>query len=76
VNGCLSVGEPDVGADKKAHLHWVVRQYVLRNGTALSLPYGQGLGPGPQGFAHPAASDPIDATDLIFRRNEPENGSD
>jgi class I fructose-bisphosphate aldolase len=70
VNGCLSVGELDVGADKQAHLHWVVRQFVLRNGTALFSPYGQGLEPGPQGFfAHPAAGGPIDATDLIFRRN-------
>jgi fructose-bisphosphate aldolase, class I len=48
-----------LGTGKKARLHRVLHQYGLRNGTALFLPYDQGLEHGPRDFvANPAASDP------------------
>src|SRR5689334_3046150 len=44
---------------KKARLHRILYQHGLRNGTALFLPYDQGLEHGPRDFfANPAASDP------------------
>ena len=44
---------------KKARLHRILFQHGLRNGTALFLPYDQGLEHGPRDFfANPAASDP------------------
>jgi class I fructose-bisphosphate aldolase len=44
---------------KKARLHRILHQHGLRNGTALFLPYDQGLEHGPRDFfANPAASDP------------------
>jgi class I fructose-bisphosphate aldolase len=51
----------DLGLDtgKKARLHRILHQHGLRNGTALFLPYDQGLEHGPRDFfANPAASDP------------------
>ena len=44
---------------KKARLHRVLHDFGLRNGTALFLPYDQGLEHGPRDFfANPFASDP------------------
>jgi fructose-bisphosphate aldolase, class I len=44
---------------KKARLHRILYQSGLRNGTALFLPYDQGLEHGPRDFfANPVASDP------------------
>ena len=46
-------------AGKKARLHRILYQHGLRNGTALFLPYDQGLEHGPRDFfANPAAGDP------------------
>jgi class I fructose-bisphosphate aldolase len=43
----------------KARLHRILFQHGLRNGTALFLPYDQGLEHGPRDFfANPAAADP------------------
>ena len=54
-----SLGEAGLGAGKKARLHQILFQHGLRNGTALFLPYDQGLEHGPRDFfANPAASDP------------------
>ena len=44
---------------KKARLHRILHEHGLRNGTAIFLPYDQGLEHGPRDFfADPAASDP------------------
>ncbi len=44
---------------KKARLHRILHEHGLRNGTALFLPYDQGLEHGPRDFlANPAAGDP------------------
>jgi class I fructose-bisphosphate aldolase len=44
---------------KKARLHRILYQHGLGNGTALFLPYDQGLEHGPRDFfANPAATDP------------------
>jgi fructose-bisphosphate aldolase, class I len=44
---------------KKTRLYRILFQHGLRNGTALFLPYDQGLEHGPRDFfANPAASDP------------------
>ena len=44
---------------KKTRLHRILHQHGLRNGTALFLPYDQGLEHGPRDFfVNPAASDP------------------
>lgn len=48
-----------LGSGKKARLHRILFQHGLRNGTAIFLPYDQGLEHGPRDFfANPAASDP------------------
>ncbi len=48
-----------LSAGKKARLHRILHQHGLRNGTALFLPYDQGLEHGPRDFFdNPAASDP------------------
>lgn len=48
-----------LSAGKKARLHRILFQHGLGNGTALFLPYDQGLEHGPRDFfANPAASDP------------------
>jgi DhnA family fructose-bisphosphate aldolase class Ia len=48
-----------LSTDKKARLHRILHEHGLRNGTALFLPYDQGLEHGPRDFfANPAASDP------------------
>ncbi|MGE5136339.1 MAG: class I fructose-bisphosphate aldolase, partial [Gemmatimonadota bacterium] len=53
------LSEAGLGAGKKARLHRILFQHGLRNGTALFLPYDQGLEHGPRDFfANPAAGDP------------------
>lgn len=53
----LSARGLDTG--KKARLHRILHQFGLKNGTALFLPYDQGLEHGPRDFfANPTASDP------------------
>jgi fructose-bisphosphate aldolase, class I len=48
-----------LNAGKKTRLHRILFQHGLRNGTALFLPYDQGLEHGPRDFfANPAAGDP------------------
>jgi class I fructose-bisphosphate aldolase len=52
---------------KKARLNRILFQHGLRNGTALFLPYDQGLEHGPRDFfANPAASDPAYITKLAL----------
>jgi fructose-bisphosphate aldolase, class I len=51
----------ELGLDtgKKARLHRILYQHGLRNGSALFLPYDQGLEHGPRDFfANPDSSDP------------------
>ena len=53
------IGELGLSTGKKARLHRILYQHGLRNGTALFLPYDQGLEHGPRDFfANPAAGDP------------------
>jgi fructose-bisphosphate aldolase, class I len=51
--------ELGLSTGKKARLHRILHQHGSRNGTAIFLPYDQGLEHGPRDFsANPAASDP------------------
>ena len=51
--------QPGLSAGKKTRLRRILHQYGLKNGTALFLPYDQGLEHGPRDFfANEAASDP------------------
>jgi class I fructose-bisphosphate aldolase len=53
------LGELGLGTGKKARLHRILYRHGLSNGTALFLPYDQGLEHGPRDFfANPAAGDP------------------
>jgi class I fructose-bisphosphate aldolase len=53
------LSELGLGAGKKARLHRILFQHGLGNGTAVFLPYDQGLEHGPRDFfPNPAASDP------------------
>jgi class I fructose-bisphosphate aldolase len=53
------ITELGLSTGKKARLHRILYQHGLRNGTALFLPYDQGLEHGPRDFfANPAAGDP------------------
>ncbi len=53
------LGELGLSTGKKARLHRILHEHGLRNGTAIFLPYDQGLEHGPRDFfANPAASDP------------------
>lgn len=53
------LNELGLSAGKKARLHRILNEHGLRNGTAIFLPYDQGLEHGPRDFfANPAASDP------------------
>lgn len=53
------LNELGLSAGKKARLYRILREHGLRNGTAIFLPYDQGLEHGPRDFfANPAASDP------------------
>ena len=55
----MSLDQIGVGAGKKARLHRILFRHGLGNGTAIFLPYDQGLEHGPRDFfANPAASDP------------------
>jgi len=55
----LRLEQCGLGAGKKARLHRILYQHGLRNGTALFLPYDQGLEHGPKDFfANPRAADP------------------
>jgi class I fructose-bisphosphate aldolase len=59
MNARPSLGQLGLSAGKKARMHRILHQYGLRNGTAIFLPYDQGLEHGPRDFfANPAASDP------------------
>ena len=62
-----SLGQLGLSAGKKARLHRILYQHGLRNGTAIFLPYDQGLEHGPRDFfANPAASDPKYVIDLAL----------
>ena len=53
------IGELGLSTGKKARLHRIIHQFGLKNGTALFLPYDQGLEHGPRDFfENPAAGDP------------------
>lgn len=55
----LSLKERGLDTGKKARLHRILHQFGLRNGTALFLPYDQGLEHGPRDFlSNPNSSDP------------------
>ena len=55
----LALSERGLGTGKKARLHRILHQFGLKNGTALFLPYDQGLEHGPRDFfANPISSDP------------------
>jgi len=55
----LPLSERGLGTGKKARLHRILHQFGLKNGTALFLPYDQGLEHGPRDFfANPISSDP------------------
>lgn len=48
-----------LGTGKKARLHRILHQHGLRNGTAIFLPYDQGLEHGPRDFfANPPPATP------------------
>lgn len=54
-----SLSDIGVGVGKKARLNRILFQHGLRNGTAMFLPYDQGLEHGPRDFfANPMSSDP------------------
>ena len=55
----LTLSESGLNTGKKARLQRILFQNGLRNGTAMFLPYDQGLEHGPRDFfANPDASDP------------------
>jgi class I fructose-bisphosphate aldolase len=59
MNSRPGLAELGLSAGKKARLHRILYEHGLRNGTAIFLPYDQGLEHGPRDFfANPAASDP------------------
>src|SRR6266545_4436790 len=54
-----ALAELGLGTGKKARLHRILYQHGLRNGTAMFLPYDQGLEHGPRDFFdNPASGDP------------------
>jgi fructose-bisphosphate aldolase, class I len=54
-----SLDQIGLSTGKKARLHRILYRHGLGNGTAMILPYDQGLEHGPRDFfANPAASDP------------------
>jgi fructose-bisphosphate aldolase, class I len=54
-----SLAELGLSTGKKSRLHRILFRHGQRNGTALFLPYDQGLEHGPRDFfANPAAGDP------------------
>src|SRR3954452_6655738 len=55
----LRLAQCGLSAGKKARLHRILYKHGLANGTALLLPYDQGLEHGPRDFfANPAAGGP------------------
>ena len=53
------LAELGLNTGKKARLHRILHQHGARNGTAIFLPYDQGLEHGPRDFfANPDAGDP------------------
>jgi class I fructose-bisphosphate aldolase len=59
VNAVPTINDLGLSAGKKARLFRILYQYGLCNGTALFLPYDQGLEHGPRDFfANPDAADP------------------
>ncbi|MFZ2227275.1 MAG: hypothetical protein WA090_08955 [Candidatus Nanopelagicaceae bacterium] len=59
MNTRAPLNERGLNTGKKARLHRILHQFGLRNGTALFLPYDQGLEHGPRDFfANPKSSDP------------------
>jgi fructose-bisphosphate aldolase, class I len=59
MNARPALDQLGLSTGKKARLHRILYEHGLRNGTALFLPYDQGLEHGPRDFfANPAASDP------------------
>ncbi|HEY8457478.1 MAG TPA: fructose-bisphosphate aldolase [Actinopolymorphaceae bacterium] len=59
-----------VSTGKKARLHRILFQHGVGNGTALFLPYDQGLEHGPRDFfVNPAAADPAYITKLAIKGN-------
>ena len=59
MNSRPTLGELGLGPGKQSRLTRILFQHGLCNGTALFLPYDQGLEHGPRDFfANPAASDP------------------
>jgi len=53
------IGELGLSTGKKARLHRILYQHGLKNGTAMFLPYDQGLEHGPRDFFdNPVAGDP------------------
>jgi DhnA family fructose-bisphosphate aldolase class Ia len=54
-----ALAELGLGTGKKARLQRILYQHGLRNGSAMFLPYDQGLEHGPRDFSdNPAAGDP------------------
>lgn len=54
-----SLDQAGLSTGKRARLHRILCQHGLRNGTAIFLPYDQGLEHGPRDFfANPSAIDP------------------
>jgi class I fructose-bisphosphate aldolase len=59
MNARPALDQLGLSTGKKARLHRILYEHGLCNGTALFLPYDQGLEHGPRDFfANPAASDP------------------
>lgn len=59
MNDRPSISELGLGTGKKARLHRILHRHGLGNGTAIFLPYDQGLEHGPRDFAaNHLASDP------------------
>src|SRR6266496_6609694 len=55
----IPIGELGLSTGKKARLHRIIYQFGLKNGTAMFLPYDQGLEHGPRDFLdNPASGDP------------------
>jgi fructose-bisphosphate aldolase, class I len=59
MNARPALDELGLNTGKKARLYRILRRHGLGNGTAMFLPYDQGLEHGPRDFfANPAAGDP------------------
>jgi class I fructose-bisphosphate aldolase len=59
VSGRLPLSELGLPTGKRARLHRILHRHGLGNGTAMLLPYDQGLEHGPRDFfANPASADP------------------